>query len=128
MKKLFALLIIAVIIFMFTPQSVKLLQGFISSHGSSSWAPTAQYQLGNFCFWTLKYSQGLGCYQTYLTTYPGDPGKSAASMFRTAVCFERTKNYIASIEAYDRFVQAYPSHKEAGRARTQLDKLRAMHQ
>ena len=127
MKKVIVLLIVALFVFLFTPQSVKMFQKFISSHKNSSWAPGAQYQLGNFCFWTLRYSQAIECYQKFLNNYQGDPRKSAISMFRAAICYDRVRNYSAAIEAYDRFVQTYPSHKDADHAKAQLSKLREMY-
>ena len=141
MRKLFVLVLVALVIFMFTPQAIRIFQQFISSHEKSSWAVFAQYQLGNLCFWTLSYSRAVECYRILLSKYGGeptrrgaseypvaDPGKLATAMFRIAVSYERLKNYDAAIEVYDRFVQTYPKHTEADHARSQLEKLRTVHQ
>jgi outer membrane protein assembly factor BamD (BamD/ComL family) len=129
MKKLFVFLLVALFVFLLTPHSIRIFQQCISSKEKSSWAPTAQYKLGNFCFWTLRYSQAAECYGTLLNKYPvAKPAQLATSMFRLAISYERIKNYAAAVEAYDRFAGAYPSHKSAGHALSQSKKLRALHQ
>lgn len=141
MKKLFVFLLAALLVFLLTPHSIRIFQQNISSKEKSSWAPTAQYQLGNLCFWTLRYSQSAECYGLLLDKYQeqpermvsgrypiAKPAQLATSMFRLAISYDRIRDYNAAIEVYDRFVGAYPSHKSAGHARSQAKKLRALHQ
>ncbi len=141
MRKLFVFVLVALVIFMFTPQSIKIFQRYISSHEKSSWAVFTQYQLGNLCFWTLRYPRAVECYRILLDKYGGestrrgageypvaDPGKLATAMFRTAICYERLKNYNEAIEAYNRFAETYPTHTDADHARSQSEKLRTVHQ
>jgi TolA-binding protein len=141
MKKLFVFLLVALLVFLLTPHSIRIFQQHISSNERSSWAPAAQYQLGNLCFWTLKYSQSAECYGLLLNKYQkqpkrmvsggypvAKPGQLAASMFRLAISYDRIRDYSSAIEAYDRFAAAYPAHKSTGHARSQAKKLRALHQ
>ena len=128
MKKLFILLLVALIVFLLTPQSVRIMQKGISSHEKSAWAPVAQYQLGGFCFCTLKYSQAIRCYRIFINKYPREnSNKLAKAMFRTGVSYGRIKNYREATMAYERFAKTYPSSEFASRAKSQANKLRMLH-
>jgi len=127
MKKLIWIVLAAFIIFLFTPMAVSMFQGQITQHAKAKWAPMAQYQLGNLCFWTIRYGPALQCYNLLLDRYPGHPRKRATSMFRVAICHERLRQYEAAIRAYERLVAAYPNNKNAGHAEGQLKKLREVH-
>ena len=126
MKKLIVVILIAFIIFIFTPQGVSVSRRFISSHAGSSWAPSAQYHLASLCFWTLRHSEALGNYQAFLRKYRGNREKRAMAMFRVAICYERTKGFDAAIAAFEKFIKSYPSHKNVEQARHRVKNLRAL--
>ena len=126
MKKILLVFLVALIVFVFTPQGTETMQDFVDNHSRSSWAPLAHYYLANFCFGTLRHAQALDGYKAYLSTGRATEKRKALIMYRLGVCYDRMKDFDAAIAAFEAFIQKYPSHEHAMLAKMQVRKLRAV--
>jgi TolA-binding protein len=116
MKKLIVVAVLASILYLiFTDKGIEVAQEQIDSHQQTKWAPSAQFRLGSFCFFTMRYDEALVSYRILRTRHPRHPGAPEA-LFRIADCHDRMNEKESALSKYKEFLRLHPNHRRAGRA------------
>ena len=119
-KKLIIVGVLASILYLvFTDRGIEMAQEQIDSHQKAEWAPSAQFKLGAFCFFTLRYEKALVSFRILRTRYSGYRSAPEA-LFRIADCHDRLGDDDSALSKYKEFVRLYPNHKRAERTRKRI--------
>lgn len=97
-------------------------QTFLKKYPKSTFAPTAQYWIGE-CFYSMKdYKRAIKEYQFYIQSYPRHE-KIAAAILKQGNSFVELGLVEESKPFYEKVIKEYPNSPEAGQANTKLGRL-----
>ena len=98
-------------------------QGFLKAHPSSSYAPSAQYWIGNAYFATKDFKDAIAAQKTLISKYPDSQKVPDALINIASSQFElgQTKESKKTLRAV---IEKYPSSDAAAKAKRRLDSLK----
>jgi TolA-binding protein len=111
--------LVSILYLVFTKKGIEMAQEQIDSHQQAEWAPSAQFKLGSFCFFTLRYEEALVSFRILRTRYSGCQNAPEA-LFRIADCHDRLGDDEFALLKYKEFMRLYPNHRRAGRTRKRI--------
>lgn len=115
-------ILVGMLYLVFSNKGVELMQTYIDSHQTEKWAPSAQFRLASWLFFTLQYKKSLASYQILISRYP-NYRRAGEALFRIAECYENINEPDSALAKYREFVYLYPNHRWTTRANNKIIKI-----
>lgn len=124
-KLLIVAILLGIFYIVFSNKCTEKFQHYIDSHHTAKWAPSAQFRLATWLFFTRRYEKSLTSYQRLILKYPGYPGAPEA-LFRIAECYENLNEIESALTKYKEFVFFHPNHPWVTKANNNIIRLKLL--